>query len=292
MIPVNAGRAPWGLLSARIEMDRKIHGLTFSAKDLNDAERGGLLAVGSWFISDRLIHRFDDFARTDLGYIDNPDQNRNERDAFRRAMSSGLVQRIVDRDWRGWNPWINPFAPRDLLTWFIKRERYQAIEQQGWARDRTSRSGQFKTLNRALRHEVKTDVRRKVKELSEAGEKFEKVPLVDTGELRTVALAGARSTARVTAGSSSLKISIPSPHAIVHAKVGAVMNRMTTTEIGDASQVYGAAFEGLVAGSESTTIKRGPQAGTIRRSLTPAQRESIANTTTDRAAPAGRASIG
>lgn len=285
MIPINRGSAPWGLLSARIEMDRRLHGLTFSARDLNAAERGGLSAVGAWYVSERLIHRFDEFAKTDLGYVESQ-QDRGERDAFRRAMSSGLVQRIADRDWQGWNPWISSYAPKPLLTWFLKRERYRQVTAQGFARDRSSRSGFFKTLHRDMRQEVKADIRRKVRELSEAGEKFEKLPLVDTGELRAVALAGTRYVARVTAASSSLRISIPNPHARAHPKVDAVMRRMTTAEIDEATQVYGTAFEALVAGSVTTTIRRGPNAGQVRRSLTAEQRDSIANT------PSGAGSSG
>lgn len=281
-VSINRGVNAFGLIAMRIDLDRQIHKLTFKPRDLNEMERASLVGVGDFFIAKRLPQRFQEFARTDLGY---PEDSGKQKSPLSRALSSGLVQRLADREWRGWNPWQSATVPGPLWIWWIRLQQHEGRFQK-------SRTGYFKTARRELRQLVKADIKRRVEELSESGEKFEKRPLVETGDLERVALAGSSSKARVTESSSSLRISIPSPHPRVHASVDAVMHRITTEEISQMERVYGEGFERLVSGSDRRTIKRGPQAGTVQRFLTPEQRASIAGTKTpERAAPAGRASI-
>lgn len=287
MTTVLGRRSGFLVLSLRMDMDRRLHSLTFSARDLNDMERASLVSVGHWFIRERLGLRFDSsYARPKLGYTaqahdDFADPAKRKRGVLSRAMSSGMLQRLADKFWRGWNPWKTAEVPGPLWTWWIR-------EQQAAGRFEKTRTGYFKTARKELRQLVKDDLRRRIDELSAEGEIGEKRPLISSGRLHDAVMSGSRASARASASTASLKISMPAPpprgddesskKAIYHPIVGAVLQRMAAEEIVQAERVYVRSFEALLGASSTTIVPSGPQKGVMRRSLTAEQRASIAHT--------------
>lgn len=225
-----------GLLRIKLEMEERQHRLLFKTGHWNAIVRHGLHQAGLHYIAVDLGKRFTPFAY-ELGY----QAKGNSRSPISRALSSGLVDRLADKFWMGWNPWRQAHVPGPLWDKHIREEKAAG-------RFHKSRTGWFSTEKRALRRRVKADLKRRVAELSEAGEKWEKLPLVETGDLREKALADARPHATATQSTQKLRIVIPQPHG-THPIVGAVLKRLKHDEIAAMSEVMSRDIAQSVQGS-------------------------------------------
>lgn len=257
-------------LSIRMKADQDLHRLAFRTSDWNRIERASLFALGEWFIGERLPWRFNEWAIPNLGY---PPKKQTTKNTLAQAMASGLVDRICAQRFHGWNPWRSGSNSVPGPLWQQWLERGKRL-----GRYQFSASGVFGRAKRDLRKYVKEAVRGEINARYDDHPDDVFTPLVFTGELRRTVLADSRPIATATSTRSDLRIVMPQPHP-THPVVSAVLHRVTTQELEDGAKVYGEALESLVMGSQLRVIRRGANAGQVRRSLSAEQRAAIAHTT-------------
>lgn len=253
-----------GLFRIGIQVTEKLYRLSFKTGHWNAIIRHGLHVAGLHYIRVDLEKRFTSFARDELGY----DGKGDHTSPLAKAKASGLVDSLAQKFWGGWNPWVVPHVPYALWAKHL-------AEEKAAGRFHKSNSGYFTTEKRKLRKRVKEDLKRRVLELSTEGEKNEKLPLVETGDLRRVALAGARAHATATRSTQKVRIVIPQPHG-THAIVGAVLKRLTTGELAELGEVLNKDVAASIAGAALTVkpaTKKRPQM--VRRRLSSQQLSAL-----------------
>lgn len=253
-----------GKLRTAVEMTRDLYALTFSKREWNAIVRRQLEYRGDDWRAQSLPLRFGPFARERLGY----DARGDRRSAIQRALANGVVDRLAEQFWQGWNPWKNRTIPYALWKAEIAYER-----QMDRMPARPTKT-YFQGLRRVLKRRVKDDIRRRVAELSTEDEVNEKVPLVDTGDLRDVALSRSRSKATVTSSNWLLRVIIPQPHP-THASVGKVLRQVTPDELHVMARDLHTGILAEVQGAQVRVARRGRAAGRLTRHLTPAQRDRL-----------------
>lgn len=260
------------LVKVSLGIHERTHRLLFKPAHWNAIVREGLHRAGSHWIWQHLPDRFGPKAY-ELGYPQDAGQTRSP---LIRAMSSGLVDRLAQQFWHGYNPWRRTSyqIPATLWRQWIEEERRAG-------RFEKSRSGYFRSAKRALRQHVKKDLRRRVEELSTSEEINEKIPLVLTGDMRAAALAGARAEPRATSTRAAVRIVIPQSHPTV-GWVSGVMRAVTNDELREMAEVVHATIGGRLA---SDSVVSTPNGG---RALTPAARADLARYVPRRPAPRHR----
>ncbi len=134
---------------------------------------------------------------------------------FRRM---GLLQKILDQEYDGWDPWSPALVPLSLIN------RYRRMYPE--AKGVFSRSGNYFTLSRFIRREAKRVIKDIVSDLLYVKTR----PLVQTGEAEKAALQGRRVYPMLTKGNVGIKITIPFGGAR-NALVGKIVRMMPDSEI-------------------------------------------------------------
>lgn len=167
----------------------------FDPKARNDIVRAAAMAGGEAWKAAFLPKRFGFYVER------KPFPYPGHRLGFfiKKARRMGWLKGLFARHFGGWDPWSTETPPQDKVREF--RDRFPG-------KYKFSRTG----MNSGLYADFRANAKRMVREVVEEWESDNKfLPLIESGELRKVAVAGARSTATAKGGAAFIRVKVPFP---------------------------------------------------------------------------------